>query len=57
MAVERINEGTDLDMKLKDLLLYKGVETLHLDNIDQAVQLIANGIIENYKNDVRSAND
>lgn len=57
VAVERINEGTDLDMKLKDLLLYKGVETLHLDNIDQAVQLIANGIIENYKNDVRNAND
>lgn len=54
IAVERINNGNALDMKLKHLLQDKGFEYIYLDNIDEAVQKIAEGIIEKYVEAVRS---
>lgn len=54
IAVERITNGNPLDMKLKYLLQDKGFEYIYLDNIDEAVQKIAEGIIEKYVEAVRS---
>ena len=54
IAVERINNGNALDMKLKKLLQDKGIEYIFLDNIDEAVQKIAEGIVNKYVEAVRS---
>ena len=54
IAVERINNGNALDMKLKHLLQDKGFEYIYLDNIDEAVQKIAEGIVDKYVEAVRS---
>ena len=48
ILVERINSGSQLDMKLKNLLIDKGIERLYLDNIDTSVQKIAENIVEKY---------
>ncbi len=54
VAVERIDNGSALDMKLKNLLQDKGIEYIYLDNIDEAVQKIAEGIIDKYVEAIRS---
>lgn len=54
IAVERINNGNALDMKLKKLLQDKGIEYIYLENIDEAVQKIAEGIVNKYVEAVRS---
>lgn len=54
IAVERINNGNALDMKLKKLLQDKGIEYIYLENIDEVVQKIAEGIVNKYVEAVRS---
>lgn len=54
IAVERINNGNALDMKLKYLLQDKGIEYIYLENVDEVVQKIAEGIVDKYVEAVRS---
>lgn len=57
ILVERINSGSPLDMKLKNLLIDKGIEQLYLENIDSAVQKIAERIVEKYVEAINKENE
>lgn len=57
IKIETISNGSPLDMKLKNLLLDKGFERIYLDNIDDAVQNIAEDIVQKFVEAVNKENE